>query len=78
MICLSKTYLNHDILFEDNNMRIPVHPSNLKRGGICTYHKDFLPVKVNDVNYLKESLNFNLGVNGKQGNIALIHRSPSQ
>ena len=27
IMCLSETYLNHDTLFEDNNLRIPVYES---------------------------------------------------
>ena len=85
IICLSETYLNHDTLFNDDNLRIQGyklirvdHRSNQKRGGICIYHKDFLPIKVNNVSYLKEFLNFNQSLNGKQYNITLIYRSPSQ
>ena len=72
MTCLSETYLNQDTLFDDDNLRIPGyelisvdHPSNQKRGGICIYHKDFFPIKVNNVSYLKECLSFNLSINGK-------------
>ena len=85
MICLSETYLNHDTLSESHNLKIPGyeliradHPSNRKRGGICIYHIDFLPIKVNNISCLKESLNFSLSVYGKQCNITLIYRSPSQ
>ena len=80
------TYLNHDTLSDNDNMRLPGyelirldHQSNQKRGGICIYHKDFLPIKVNNISCLKECLNFDLSVHGKQCNITLIyHRSPSQ
>ena len=54
------------------------HPLNQKRDGICIYHKDFLPIKVNNISCLKECLNFNQSVYGKQCNISLIYRSPSQ
>ena len=54
------------------------YPSNQKRGGICIYHKDFLPIKVDNESCLKECLNFSLSVYGKQCNITLIHCSPSQ
>ena len=80
-----RNYLNHDILFHDGNLRIPGYklirvdnPLDQKRGGICIYHKDFLPVKVNNESNLKECLNFNLSVNRKQYNIILIYGSPSQ
>ena len=83
-ICLSETYLNQDTLFDDDNLRIPGyelisvdHPSNQKRGGICIYHKDFFPIKVNNVSYLKECLSFNLSINGKQRN-SVTYRLPNQ
>ena len=79
IICLSETYLNHDTLSDSDNLKIPGyelirvdHPSNQKRGGICIYHKDFLPIKVNNVSCLKECFNFSLSVYGKQCNITLI------
>ena len=85
IIYLSETYLNHDTLSDSDNLKIPGyelirvdHPSNQKRGGICIYHKDFLPIKVNNISCLKECLNFSLSVYGKQCNITLIYRSPSQ
>ena len=71
IICLSETYLNHDTLSDSDNLKIPGyelirvdHPSNQKRGGICIYHKDFLPIKVNNISCLKECLNFSLSVYG--------------
>ena len=85
IICLSETYLNHDTLSDNENLKIPGyelirvdHPSNQKRGGICIHHKDFLPIKVNNVSCFKECLNFSLRVHGKQCNITLIYSSPSQ
>ena len=85
IICLSETYLNHDTLSDKGNLRIPSYelisidpPSNQKRGGICIYHKDFLPIKVNNVSCLKECINFNLSVYGEKCNITFIYRSPSQ
>ena len=75
IICLSETYLKHDTLSDNDNLRIPGyelirvdHPSNQKRGGIYIYHKDFLPIKVNNISWLEECLNFNLSVYGKQCN----------
>lgn len=72
IICLVETYTNQDTLFEDDNLSMlgyelskVNHPSNQKQGGIFIYNKHFLPIKVNDVDYLKECLNFNLSVNGK-------------
>ena len=85
IICLSEIYLNHDTSSDSDNLKIPGyelirvdHSSNQKRVGICIYHKDFLPIKVNNISCLKECLNFSLSVYGKQRNITLIYRSPSQ
>ena len=76
IICLSETYLNHDTLSDSDNLKIPGyelirvdHPSKQKRGGICMYHKEFLPIRVNNISCLKESLNFSLSVYRKQCNI---------
>ena len=73
------------MLSDNDNLQIPGYilirvnyPSNQKRGGICIYHKDFLPIKVNNISCLKECLNFNLGVYGKQCNITFIYCSPGQ
>ena len=84
-IGLSETYLNHDTLSDSDNLKIPGyglitvdHPSNQKQSGICIYHKDFLPIKVNNISCLKKCLNFSLSVYRKQCNIILIYRSPSQ
>ena len=67
MIYLSETYLNHDTLSDSDNLKIPGyelirahHPSNQKRGGICIYDKDFLPIKVNNVSCLKECFKKNV------------------
>ena len=85
IICLSETYLNYDTLSDSDDLKIPGYElirvdysSNQKRGGICIYHKDFLPVKVNNISCLKECLNFSLIVYGKQSKITLIYRSLSQ
>ena len=54
IICLSETYISHDTLSDNDNLKIPGYelvrvdqPSNQTRGGICIYHKDILPIKVN-------------------------------
>ena len=79
IICLSETYLNHGTLSDNEKLKVQGyelisvnHSSNQKRGGICIYHKDFLPIKVNNTSCLKECLNFSLSVYGKQCNITLF------
>ena len=46
IICLSKTYLDCSVLFDNDNLVIPEynlvrsdHPFNTKRGGVCLYYK---------------------------------------
>ena len=56
-ICLSETYLDssgdYDSLEISGCFLIRFgHPSNKKRGGICIYHKNFLPLKVTGVRLL--------------------------
>ena len=81
--CLSKRYLNHDILDNDNlgilgyELISVDQPSSKKSGGICIYHKGFLQIKVKHVSYLKGYLNFELSVNVNLCNIKLIYRSQS-
>ena len=65
IICLSETYLDSSI--DDVSLEISGyylirsdHPSNKKRGGICIYYKNFLPLKVSDVRLLEECIDFDL------------------
>ena len=60
---------NRDTLSDSDNLKIPGyelirvdHPSN---HGICIYHKDFLPMKINNISCLKKCLNFSLSLYGK-------------
>ena len=72
IICLSETYLHssvpldHDKLVIFGNNFIPSdNPSNIKRGGVCFYYKNFLPLRVLSISYLKECLNFELKIGDK-------------
>ena len=65
IICLSETYLDSSI--DDESLDISGyylirfdHPSNKKRGGICIYYKNFLPLKLTDVRLLDECITFDL------------------
>ena len=49
--CLSETFLDSTIPNDDNRIKIAGyslvradHLSNTKKGGVCTYYEDFLPV----------------------------------
>ena len=70
--CLSETYLDSSILSDDNNLKIPGydlipadHPSNSKRGGVCVYYKNPLPLKILDVFYFQEFIVFELKIGNK-------------
>ena len=54
------------------------HPSNIKRGGICIYYKNFLPLKVTDVRLLEECIVFDLIISNKLCSFVALYRSPSQ
>ena len=52
------------------------HASNNKRGGVCIYY--FLPLRVFSVQYLHESICFELKIRDKTCNVLFFYRSPSQ
>ena len=85
IICLSGTYLNSSIPYDDDNLEIPEynlihadHPSEDKRGGICTYYKHKLPLKVLDIHILQECINFEVKIENKRCNFIVLYCSPSQ
>ena len=85
IFCISETYLNSSITEDDDNLQTPGydlirpdHPSNSKRGGIAIRYKNFLPLKLIDVNYLSESILFQLQIFSKICNFISLYRSPSE
>ena len=85
IICLSETYLDSTVPLDDVNLVISGynfirsdHPSNTKRGGVCLYYKNYLPLRVLNISYLKECLNFELKIGDKSCNFIALYRSPSQ
>ena len=84
-IGLSETFLNSEILSNNENLVIPGynivrndHPSDTKRGGVCVYYKQSLPLRVLDLNYLEECIIFEVNIENKQCIFMLNYRSPSQ
>ena len=60
IICLSETYLQSTVPVDDYNFVISRynlidsdHPSNTKRGGVCLYYKNYSPLSVLNISYLK-------------------------
>ena len=85
VICLSETYLDSSISNDDDNLEIPGydlfradHPSNTKRGGVCIYYRNSLPLKILNIQYLHECINFEIRVGGKLCRFVSLYRSPSQ
>ena len=55
------------------------HPSNSKRGGVCLYFKEHLPlIRRNDLNILQECLVTEIIVDNKKCFFACLYRSPNQ
>ena len=66
--CLSETYLDSTVPVDDDNLVVSGynlirsdHPCNTKRG-VCLYYKNYLPLRVLNISYLKECLNFELKI----------------
>ena len=84
IICLSETYLNSSNSPDDETLEISGynlvrsdHPLNSKRGGVCIYYKNYLPLRIISVNYLSECINFEIMIGNKICNFITLYRSPS-
>ena len=51
------------------------HPSNTKRGGVCTYYKEYLAVRLADITSLPECLvqNKRQRIKNKKGYVAIMY-----
>ena len=81
---MTETYLNSSNSPDDEILEISGynlvrfdHPLNSKRGGVCIYYKNYLPLRIINVNYLSE-LNFEIIIGNKICNFITLYRSPSQ
>ena len=82
IVCLSEIYLNSSFTFNDDNLDIPCdimvradHPANGKRGGVCMYYKNCLPLKVLDTRFLYEKVAFDLQICDKLCSFISLDRS---
>ena len=82
ILCISKTFLNSDISCDDNNLQLPGfdliradHPSNTKRGRVCIYYRNFLPLKLINIHYLNECITFEIKLGDKICNFVSWYRS---
>ena len=85
MICIAETCLDSSTSPDDNDFEISRynliqsnHPSDNKRGGICIYYKHFLPLRLLNVQYLQECINFEMKFGDKVCKFISLYRSPSQ
>ena len=94
VICLSETYLDSSILHDDDSLQISgynlyreAHPLNVKRGGsyiyykrrrFCIYYKISLPLKIKNIHYLHECINFETKIKDKLCNFISLYRSPNR
>ena len=73
IIFISETFLDSTTKCDDPSIKIDGyefrrkdHPSNEKRGGVCVYYKEHLPLKVrNDLTSLEECIVCEIKVNGQ-------------
>ena len=50
------------------------HPSNAKRGRVCIYYRNSLPLKILGIHYLQESINFEIMIGGKLYRFVSLYR----
>ena len=80
IVCLSETYLDTSVPLRDINLEIQGyelvrsdHPSQHKRGGVCIYFRNSLPLKILNINYLQESITSELQVGSKIYNFVSLY-----
>ena len=85
IICISETYLDSSISINDTDLNLDGykiiradHPLNLKRGGVCIYFKESLPLNILNVSPLQECLVVEVLYENKKCYLVTLYRSPSQ
>ena len=85
IICLSETYFNSETSGDDKNLEIPGyyllradHPFNNKGGGVCTFYRTNLPLRVLNILYLSECITFEKSIGNKVCRFIHLNRSRSQ
>ena len=65
IVCIFETYLGSSTSYDDGDLEIAGynligsdHLSNKKRGGVCIYYINSLPLRVFSIHYLQECINF--------------------
>ena len=85
ILCLSETYLDSNIPSDDDNLELPGYNlertdnrNNTKTGSIYIYYYNSLPLKVFDIQFLNECINFIIRIGGKLCSFLCLYRSPRQ
>ena len=86
IICLSETFLNSSIDSSDTSILIDGyslirsdHPNDLKRGGVCIYYKEHIPlIKRDDICTLDNCLVTEIRSKSEKCFLTCIYHSPSQ
>ena len=85
IICLSETYLDSSISSDDDNLELPGYnlvrsdnQTNIKRGAVCIYYHNFLLLKVINIQFLNECINFETRIGGKLCSFLCLYWSPRQ
>ena len=76
-LCLSETYLDAsvpDSLLEIDryNLVCADHPNDTKRGGVCIYYKESLPVRTINLSYFEEALLLEITYHNKKIIVSVI------
>ena len=85
IICLSETFLNTSYSKNDTRLHLhgyslmrADHPRDLKRGGVCIYYKEHLPLICKpNLTHLDECLVCELKIGNKKCFITVLYRSPT-
>ena len=85
LLSLSETYLDSSIPSDHVSLELKGyklvrtdHPNNVKRGGVCIYYEESLPVRVINLSWLQEALLLELNDQNKKIIMSSLYRSPSQ
>ena len=81
IICLSETYLDSSTRPDEENLEIPGYdiacanyPTNTIQGSVCIYSKKCLPLRVLNIVFLNECINFELRIGDKTCNFVVLYR----
>ena len=85
LICISETFLDSSFAIDEtaldfNGYKLvrSDHPDDVKRGGVCIYYKDTLPIRFLHITNLSECLICEILYDQRKCFIVSLYRSPSQ